>query len=254
MNATTERVTFLGCPLDIAGGEEILARAEAAAIGEGPCLRIEGLNVAKLIEAREDPALMAALHEAELVHADGKGVVMGLGMAGIDVPRCAGIDLMRSLCELAARRGIGVYLLGTRPETIAAAVEKLAGDVPGLLVSGFRDGYFSRQEEQDVVDEIRASGARFLFIGISSPKKEIFLRRNWETLGVGVGMGVGGAFDVVSGRLPRAPLWMQNAGLEWLFRLLLEPRRLAWRYLRTNAIYARHLFGLKFGPGRRAGQ
>lgn len=254
MNAMTKRMTFLGCPLDTAGADEILTRAEAAALGEGPRLRVEGLNVAKLVEAREDPALMAALREAELVHADGKGIVIGLGIAGIDVPRCAGIDLMRSLCELAARRGIGVYLLGTRPETIAAAVENLAHDIPGLLVSGFRDGYFSRHEERDVVEEIRASGARFLFIGISSPKKEIFLRRNWETLGVGVGMGVGGAFDVVSGRLPRAPLWMQGAGLEWLFRLLLEPRRLGWRYLRTNAIYARLLFGLKFGAGHRAGR
>ena len=81
MNATPERTTFLGCPLDLVGREEILARAEAAASGEGPRLRIEGLNVAKLVEARESPALMAALHEAELVHADGNGVVFGLVMA-----------------------------------------------------------------------------------------------------------------------------------------------------------------------------
>ncbi len=254
MNATTQRMRFLGCPLDVAGVEEILARAEAAALGEGPCLRIEGLNVAKLIEAREDPALMAALDEAELVHADGKGIVIGLATAGIDVLRRAGIDLMHSLCEMAAQRRIGVYLLGAHPETVAATVERLARDIPGLVVSGFRDGYFSEEEERDVVAAIRASGARLLFIGISSPKKEIFLRRNWESLGVGVGMGVGGAFDVVSGRLPRAPLWMQSAGLEWLFRLLLEPRRLGWRYLRTNAIYAWLLLGFKFGRGRRAGR
>ncbi len=252
MIAAAERMTFLGCPIDLAGPDEILGRAEAAATGAGARLRIEGLNVAKLVEARESPGLMAALDEAELVHADGKGVVIGLAMAGITASRCAGIDLMRSLCELSAERGIGVYLLGARPETVAAAAERLAHDIPGLCIAGFRDGYFSEAEERAVVDEIRASGARLLFIGISSPKKEMFLQRHWETLGVGVGMGVGGSFDVVSGQLPRAPLWMQRAGLEWFFRLLLEPRRLGWRYLRTNAIYARLLLGLKAGSVRRA--
>ena len=101
-----------------------------------------------------------------------------------------------------------------------------------------RDGYFEEHEEAAVVDAINASGAAFLFIGISSPKKEIFLRDNWERLTVPVAMGVGGAFDVVSGRLPRAPRAVQKIGMEWLFRLCLEPRRLAMRYLRTNAIYA----------------
>jgi N-acetylglucosaminyldiphosphoundecaprenol N-acetyl-beta-D-mannosaminyltransferase len=252
MNARTERTTFLGCPLDLAGPEDILAQAEAAAAGGGPRLRIEGLNVAKLVEAREGPALMTALQEAELVHADGKGIVLGLAMAGISVPHCAGIDLMHSLCERAAQRGIGVYLLGARPEIVAAAVERLTHGIPGLVVAGFRDGYFSPEEERDVADGIRTSGARFLFIGMSSPKKEIFLQRHWETLGVGVGMGVGGSLDVISGRLPRAPVWMRQAGFEWLFRLLLEPRRLGWRYLRTNAVYARLLLGLKLRRQRRA--
>jgi N-acetylglucosaminyldiphosphoundecaprenol N-acetyl-beta-D-mannosaminyltransferase len=252
MITAAERTNFLGCPIDLAGPGEILARAEAAATGAGPRLRIEGLNVAKLVEARESPALMAALDEAELVHADGKGVVIGLAMAGINLSRCAGIDLMRSLCALAAQRNIGVYLLGARRETVAAAAERLARDIPGLAIAGFRDGYFSETEEREVVDEIRASGARFLFIGISSPKKEVFLQRNWEALSVGVGMGVGGSFDVVSGELPRAPLWMQRAGFEWLFRLLLEPRRLGWRYLRTNAIFAWLLLGLKLRSERRA--
>lgn len=89
---------------------------------------------------------------------------------------------------------------------------------------------------------------------MSSPKKEIFLRRHWDGLGVGVGMGVGGSLDVVSGRLPRAPVWMQQAGLEWFFRLMLEPRRLGWRYVRTNAVYAWLLLGLKLKQGRRAGR
>lgn len=251
MNTTTGRTTFLGCPLDLAGTEEILTRAAAALSGNGARLRIEGLNVAKLVEARESPALMAALHDAELVHVDGEGVVLGLAMAGMATSRCAGIDLIHALCELAASRGVGVYLLGARPQVVAAAARRLACDIPGLVIVGCRDGYFSPEEEPAVVEEIRASGARLLLIGISSPKKELFLRRHWDALGVGVGMGVGGALDVVSGHLPRAPLWMQRAGFEWLFRLALEPRRLGWRYLKTNAVYAGLLLRLGFGPGRR---
>lgn len=254
MKTPTDRATFLSCPIDIVGTDEILSHAQAAAEGVGPRLRIEGLNVAKLVEARESSVLMAALWEAELVHIDGMGIVLGLAATGLKAPRCAGIDVMRSLCELAAKRGIGIYLLGARAEIVAEAAERLVRDHPGLVIAGVRDGYFAPDDERQIAQEIKASGAGFLFIGISSPRKEIFLQRHWDTVGVGVGMGVGGSFDVLSGRLPRAPLWMQRIGFEWLFRLLLEPRRLGWRYLRTNAIYACLLLSMKVRSWRRTGR
>jgi N-acetylglucosaminyldiphosphoundecaprenol N-acetyl-beta-D-mannosaminyltransferase len=247
----TVRTTFLDCPIDLVGTDQILAQAQAAAEGAGPRLRIEGLNVAKLVEARENPALMAALRDAELVHADGMGIVFGLAATGLTAPRCAGIDVMRLLCGLAAQRGIGVYLLGARADIVAEAAERLVRDHPGLIIAGVRDGYFAPGEERQIAQEIEASGAGFLFIGMSSPRKEIFLQRHWDRVGAGVGMGVGGSFDVLSGRLPRAPVWMQRIGFEWLFRLLLEPRRLGWRYLRTNAIYAALLLGMKVRSWRR---
>ncbi len=237
MIALPSRLRFFGCPLDMVAPEELLQRAQAAAEG-GERIRIEGLNVAKLVDARTQVPLRAALEEAELVHIDGSGIGIGLRWLGaVPPPRRAGIDLMQDLCDQAARSGAGVFLLGARPEVVEAVAARLGTAHPGLRIAGARDGYFTDAEAPGIVQEIRASGARYLFIGISSPRKELFLQRHWNDLGVALAMGVGGSFDVLSGMLPRAPHWMQRFGMEWLFRMIQEPRRLAWRYLRTNAVF-----------------
>lgn len=238
MTALNERTWFLGCPVDLLDNAELLRRAENAGRGQAPRMRIEGLNVAKLVDARGNPELSQALRDAELVHVDGKGIALGLAAFGIKGERYAGIDLMQDVCAQASLLGLGIYLLGARLDIVTAAAERLRERSPSLVIAGLRDGYFRKHEETAVVDAINASGAAFLFIGISSPKKEIFLREHWERLAVPVAMGVGGAFDVVSGQLPRAPRLVQKIGMDWLFRLCLEPRRLAIRYFRTNAIYA----------------
>lgn len=231
------RIDFLGCPLDLIHHRDLLLRAETALRG-GERLRIEGLNVAKLVDARRDVALESALRQAELIHVDGAGISLGLSLMGIPAPpRRAGIDLMLDLCRLAAETGVGVFLLGARLGVAEAAGRRLTEAVPGLAVVGTRDGYFDDRQAQDVVETIRRSGAGLLFIGISSPRKEVFLNTYWGDMGVALGMGVGGAFDVFAGRLRRAPVWMRRSGLEWLFRLIQEPRRLAGRYGRTNLAY-----------------
>lgn len=237
MNDRNDRLHFFGCPLDLLSSAQLLARAQVAVDGGAP-LRIEGLNVAKLIDARAQRSLREALEEAELVHIDGGGISAGLCWLGVAAPpRRAGIDLMQDLCAQAAQTRAGVYLLGARPAVVAAAAERLCAAWPGLHIAGVRDGYFKDADVPAVVAAIRESGARYLFIGISSPKKELFLQQHWNELGVALAMGVGGAFDVLSGMLPRAPQFMQRLGMEWLFRLILEPRRLAGRYLRTNFLY-----------------
>ncbi|WP_415267656.1 WecB/TagA/CpsF family glycosyltransferase [Acidovorax sacchari] len=232
--------------------EELLQRAQAAAEG-GARIRIEGLNVAKLVDARAQPLLHQALEEAELVHIDGSGVGIGLHWLGASPPpRRAGIDLMQDLCAQAARSGDSVYLLGARPAVVEAAAARLGATHPGLRIAGVRDGYFTDPEAPGIVQEIRTSGARYLFIGISSPRKELFLQRHWNDLGVALAMGVGGSFDVLSGMLPRAPHWMQRFGMEWLFRMIQEPRRLAWRYLRTNAMFLMLLLRARLSRRHRA--
>lgn len=237
MSDSRHRVRFFDCPLDLLAPAQLLQRAHAGTDGGTP-LRIEGLNVAKLIDARAYAPLRAALDEAELVHIDGSGISIGLRWLGMaPPPRRAGIDLMQDLCAQAAESGAGVYLLGARPEVVAAAADRLCAAMPGLRIVGTRDGYFDDADVSRVVAAIRASAARYLFVGISSPKKELFLQRHGAELGVALAMGVGGSFDVLAGHVPRAPRAMQRAGMEWLFRLACEPRRLGWRYLRTNVLY-----------------
>lgn len=243
--ATKRRIRLLDCPIDLLSPQELLADIEQA-LHNNACIRLEGLNVAKLVDARRTPSLMQALEQAERVHIDGAGIHLGLRWLHPYVPpRRAGIDLLGDLCALAARLDAPVFLLGARPNIVQATAEKLMARYPGLRIAGVRDGYFKPEEEADVAATIRASGAKLLFIGISSPKKENFLHQHWEQLGVNLGMGVGGSFDVLSGELPRAPRWMQRIGMEWCFRMLLEPRRLAWRYLNTNYIYAGLLLAAK---------
>lgn len=251
-NASSTRCKLLGCPLDLLRPEEVLWRIRQA-IRTGNSLRIEGLNVAKIIRARADLSLMRALEEAEVVHLDGVGVAFGGRILGYKLPpKRTGCDLMLDLLELAAREGYRVYFLGGPREVVSEMVGKLRNRFSDLIVVGARDGFFRPDEEIIVVDEIRSKRVDILFVGISSPKKELFVKRWWKSVDVKVSIGVGGSFDVLSGRMRRAPLYMQHMGMEWLFRLLQEPNRLAYRYLSTNTIFAalliRELLG--FGANR----
>ncbi|WP_437882685.1 WecB/TagA/CpsF family glycosyltransferase [Pseudomonas sp. LRF_L74] len=240
------RVRFLGCPADLISPQALLDDIEHALINDTR-IRLEGLNVAKLVDARQDPELMYALEQVERVHIDGAGIALGMKWLKYTAPaRRAGIDLLGDLCALSARLNASIYLLGAKESVVTRTAQCLAARYPGLRIAGIHDGYFSPEEELSVVEGIRNSGAKLLFIGISSPKKEVFLRKHWEQLGVNLGMGVGGSFDVISGMLPRAPKWMQHIGMEWCFRMLIEPRRLGWRYLRTNFIYSTLLAKSKF--------
>ena len=205
------------------------------------------VNVAKLVQARDDSALRASIEACEIVNIDGMGVVWGARFLGYDVPeRVAGIDLFHRLVAFAAERGEPVFLLGARPEVVESVQHRLRQQHPQLNVAGIHHGYFW-DDEQAVVDMIRRSGARLLFVAISSPAKEMFVNRWRNELGVTFAMGVGGTFDVVAGKSRRAPGWMQRAGLEWFYRLLQEPRRMWRRYLVTNAKFAWLLLRYRFG-------
>ena len=155
--------------------------------------------------------------------------------------RVAGVDLMRELCDLAERKGYQIYLLGAKAEVVAKAAEALARDYPALRIAGYRDGYFGEDEFDRVVDEVADARPAIVFVGITSPKKERLIERFRELGATGAFVGVGGTFDVVSGCIPRAPLWMQRANLEWLFRMAQEPRRLVKRYVVGNARFFRIL-------------
>ncbi len=142
---------------------------------------------------------------------------------------------MHRLMGLAAERGYPVYVLGAKQDVLEQAVANLRDLYPGLIFGGYRNGYFGDEETATVCDDIRASGARILFVAMSSPRKEYFLGEHGRALGVPLVMGVGGSIDVVAGITRRAGTGWQKLGLEWLYRLLQEPRRMFGRYARTNS-------------------
>jgi N-acetylglucosaminyldiphosphoundecaprenol N-acetyl-beta-D-mannosaminyltransferase len=185
---------------------------------------------------RRDPELALSCRAGHLTVADGMSVVWALRALGHPVPeRVAGVDLMARLLAAAQEHRLRVYFLGARREVVAALVEWSRAQYPGLEIAGFRDGYFGPHDHTAIVEEIRTSGAHMLFVGMPSPFKETWCQHHRERLEVPVIMGVGGSFDVLAGFIKRAPRWAQSLGLEWFWRLLMEPRKLWKRYLITNS-------------------
>jgi N-acetylglucosaminyldiphosphoundecaprenol N-acetyl-beta-D-mannosaminyltransferase len=233
--------------------ETVLAIERSVALGR-PVTHL-GANAANVIAAHDDSAYLADLSAADLVTADGQSVVWGARLYRIRIPeRVTGIDLMESLLAVARTRGWGVYLLGARADIVAALADRLQAD--GICVSGYRDGYFSMEESAGVAAAVKESGATLLFVGMPSPEKERFIIHEARPAGIPVSVGVGGSFDVLAGDLRRAPRLLQKIGLEWLFRLLQEPRRLIRRYAITNVRFVVLLVAgaarrrPRIGPGR----
>jgi len=193
------------------------------------------VNASKVVHLRHDPLLRDSLLECDMIVADGQSVVWASRLVHQPLPeRVAGCDLFESLLAVAHRDGRSVYLLGAKPEVLRLLEARIQERFPGLRMAGSRDGYFKDSESADVAAEIRESNADMLFLGITSPKKEIFLGTYGDSLGVPVMHGVGGSFDVLAGITKRAPERWQRMGLEWAYRTLQEPRRMWKRYLTTN--------------------
>jgi len=199
-------------------------------------LQFGDVNVSKLIDMQGDADLRRYVDESDVVCADGMGIVWGCRLLGVPVAeRVTGIDLMSDVIGLCERENFRPYFLGATEKVVNDLVATLKARHPGLKIAGWRNGYFCPADEAGIVADIRSSGADCLFVGTTSPHKERFLNRYRDELGASVQIGVGGAFDVLSGNLKRAPKTVQKMGLEWVFRLVQEPRRLAGRYYSCNS-------------------
>lgn len=230
---------LLSLPFDVETMEGAVDRCLSWATGPRVPHTVITANAGILCMMRGDPELRRACLAGDLVLADGMSVVWTSRLAGTPFPqRVTGVDLMGRLLEEGGRRGLRAYFLGARAEVLEDLVRLCRERHPGLVVAGHRDGYFSTDEHQAVADEIRAREPHFLFVGMPSPFKETWCQLYKERLGVPVIIGVGGSFDVLSGHLRRAPGWVQDIGMEWSWRLLMEPRRMWKRYLVTNAQFA----------------
>lgn len=240
-----QKIHFLGSPMHCVSMSETVEFI-AKRIEQKQFLQHVVVNVAKLVNMQKDAQLAESVKACDLINIDGMGVVFGARFLGHEVPeRVAGVDLFYNLLAMSAQKGFSVFLLGAKPEVVEEAASKVKELYPSLKIAGFHHGYFW-DDEQKTVDKIKTSGAQLLFVAITSPKKENFINRYQEQLGVDFVMGVGGTFDVVAGRVKRAPLWMQNSGLEWLYRVIQEPKRMWKRYLITNSKFAWLLIKAKF--------
>jgi N-acetylglucosaminyldiphosphoundecaprenol N-acetyl-beta-D-mannosaminyltransferase len=229
-----ERITMMGCQVDNLSMEDTLARIEEFIRSGRPHQHVV-VNVDKLVKASRDPELRRIINDCALINADGMPVVWASRLLGKPLKeRVAGIDLFEALMGRAGERGWRVFLLGAREEVVRAVCDTYRRRYAQLVIAGYRNGYWNEQEEAAVVEQIQSSRADLLFVAISSPKKEQFLGRYQGAMRIPCAMGVGGTFDVAIGKVRRAPLWMQRAGLEWFYRLLQEPRRLFSRYLLVN--------------------
>ncbi len=178
------------------------------------------------------------LSAAERVLPDGIGINIGCRLLGVSLmANVNGTDMFPRLCEKAAAEGLSLFLLGAKPGVAEAVSHKMRERFPTLDIAGVRDGYFKAEESGRVVEEINASKADILLVAFGAPKQELWLAEHGEKLTPCVRLGVGGLFDFYSGRLPRAPLWMREIGLEWSWRLLQEPGRMWRRYLIGNPLF-----------------
>lgn len=247
---TAGRLELLGVPVDACTKTEALQRCAAAVERTGPPLQVVTLNPEMVMQARRNRELGDVIRCAGLVLADGSGITWATSHLGRPLPeRIPGVDFLQALCAEAALRQWGVFLLGAAPGVAAEAGRKLVSQSPGLRVSGTASGSKGEGEAAELCRRVRDSGADLVAVAFGVPGQELWLGRHLAETGCRLGMGVGGALDYISGRVPRAPLWMRRAGFEWSFRLLRQPARLP-RMLLGSLFFAAVWSSAK-GGGRR---
>lgn len=228
-----KKVEFFGVPIDRINCHQALERIESFIRTKETHFIITPDTLA-ILRARKDKEYLEITKKADLVTPDGAGILWAT--AFLEEPlseRITGIDMIKHICQLAVEKEYKLYLLGAKTEVIEKTVHNLKKQYPGINIVGYHHGYFNNSNlgtngekgESDIINEIVMQKPDFLLVGMGVPKQERWIFQNKNRLGVSVCIGVGGSFDVLSGKIPRAPLWMQNHGMEWFFRLIKEPKR-----------------------------
>jgi N-acetylglucosaminyldiphosphoundecaprenol N-acetyl-beta-D-mannosaminyltransferase len=225
----------MGTPIDNVTVSETISLVSNA-IESNTQIHHTVVNAGKIVLMHENPELRNSVIHADLINADGQAVIWASKLLGQPLKeRVAGIDLMEKLVELAAEKKFRLFFFGAREEVVSKLVKGYEIKYGKEVIAGYRNGYFKKEEEKSIAEQIAQSQANILFVAISSPTKENFLYNYKQILkNVNFIMGVGGSFDVITGYVKRAPLWMQKTGLEWLYRVYQEPKRMFRRYLVGN--------------------
>ena len=235
--AGIEMRQLLGVPVHAATMGQTVQLCAAAIENHQP-LVIGVVNAAKVVKMHRDQTLRQSVLDSDLILADGISVVWASWLLRRSVPeRIAGIDLFLRLLDLANDRGFSVYFLGAEETVCEKLLRRVRKIYPNIKIAGCRDGYFNPADSEKIADHIRGAKPDMLFLGMTSPKKEIFMAKFGKQLDVPVIHGVGGSFDVLAGKVKRAPRLWQQFGLEWLYRVVQEPRRMWRRYLVTNTLF-----------------
>lgn len=231
------RIEILNTIIDVLNVQETIDLVGQYVNAKTP-LHLIGVNADKINELNTNERLKQIVNSCGIINADGVSIILASKFLGKPLPeRVAGIDLMMSLVELSERKGYCVYLLGAKQEVVEKTAEVLNLKYPKLRLVGIHNGYFKEEDWHAISAELKEKKPDFIFVGITSPLKEYLVEYLQDDGINGVFMGVGGSFDVISGKIPRAPLWMQKMGLEWLFRVIQEPRRLFKRYFVGNVLF-----------------
>jgi N-acetylglucosaminyldiphosphoundecaprenol N-acetyl-beta-D-mannosaminyltransferase len=245
------RQRLFGIDVDVVSGREALSWV-GAAIDAGRTDLVLTPNVDHIVRFQRDPEFRSAYAGAGLVLPDSTPLMWAARALGRPLADRAS-NLMLDLCGAAAHRGDTVYLLGGSRQVVSRAVASLEERFPGIRVAGCHHGYVSEDDEDEVVRAVDRIAPDLLFVGMGSPKQELWMARNAGRMRHGVAVGVGGAFNYVAGEVSRAPAWVQGAGLEWFWRFAHEPRRLFRRYFVEDVAFLR-LVAAEFARSRRSGR
>jgi N-acetylglucosaminyldiphosphoundecaprenol N-acetyl-beta-D-mannosaminyltransferase len=231
---TNPRVVILDAQIDVLDFKETIALVEEYVQEKEP-LHLIGVNADKLNEMAVNEDLHRIVNNCGIINADGASVVLASRFLKKNLPeRVAGIDLMNSLVALSEERGYSIFLLGAKQDVVEKTAQVLEERHPRLRIVGVRNGYFTKEEWPTIAESLKKADPDFVFVGITSPLKEYLVEYLQEQGNRCVFMGVGGSFDVISGKIKRAPVWVQSIHMEWFYRMLQEPKRLAKRYLVGN--------------------
>lgn len=238
MRMRKNRVTLFNTPVDVLSKNETVEFIDES-IQKGHQMVHTCINANKVVMMETDEELHKSVSEADIISADGQAVVWASQLLKKPLPeRVPGIDLMESLLEMAFKKGYSAFFFGAREEVVENVVKMYSEIYSPSLIGGYRNGYYNYDELEGIAKQINDSGSELLFVAVPSPKKENFINQFQKSMpNVKLLMGVGGSFDVVTGRVKRAPAWMQDNGLEWLYRLIQEPGKMWRRYLIGNLKY-----------------
>jgi len=241
------KIDFLGIHVDSLTMQETISLVESA-VDDNKRINHVVINAGKVVLMQYDKTLYNSVVSCDIINADGQSIVWAARFLGKKLPeRVAGADLMQELVSLSYKKKYKCFFFGAKEEVVRKVVDTYSQKYGPEIIAGYRNGFYTKADEPLIAREIAESGTQLLFVAITSPKKENFLYEyKTELERVNFTMGVGGTFDVIAGLTRRAPVWMQDIGMEWFYRFLQEPSRMWRRYLVGNTKFILLILKAKF--------